>query len=110
MIVALLGQTASGKSQLALELAKRLDGEIINADAFQVYRDFPLATASPSDTEKKIVPHHLYNFIASKDPYDIARSKRMPEGFWKRFSRAIKRRSSSAGADSIFEAPSTITT
>lgn len=72
MILVLLGPTASGKSRLALEIAKSIGGEIVNADAFQVYRDFPIATASPKEEEKKQIPHHLYNFVPSSRAYDIA--------------------------------------
>lgn len=72
MILALMGPTGSGKSELALRLAKEIDGEILNGDAFQVYSSFPIATASPSLEEKKEVPHHLYNFVPSSVHYDIA--------------------------------------
>ena len=72
MILALMGPTGSGKSELALRLAKEIDGEILNGDAFQVYSSFPIATASPSLEDKKEVPHHLYNFVPSSVRYDIA--------------------------------------
>ncbi len=72
MILVLLGPTASGKSALAIELAQKIGGEIVNADAFQVYKDFPIATASPKEEEKRMVPHHLYNFVPSDVSYDIA--------------------------------------
>lgn len=72
MILTLMGPTGSGKSELALRLAKEIDGEILNGDAFQVYSSFPIATASPSLEEKKEVPHHLYNFVPSSVRYDIA--------------------------------------
>ena len=57
--LALLGPTASGKSALALQLAARLDGEIISCDAMQVYRGCDIVTAKPSSAELKQVPHHL---------------------------------------------------
>ena len=72
MILVLLGPTASGKSRLAIELAESIGGEIVNADAFQVYKDFPIATASPKEDEKKRVSHHLYNFVSKDVSYDIA--------------------------------------
>ncbi len=70
MIVALIGPTASGKSKMAVGLAKKIDGEIINGDAFQVYRDFRIATARPSEEEMNGVPHHLFGFLPSSVNYD----------------------------------------
>ena len=57
------GPTASGKSAAALALADRLDGEIVNADAMQVYRDLRVLTARPSDEEEARAPHHLYGTL-----------------------------------------------
>lgn len=73
MIIVLTGPTGTGKSKLAISLAKHLDGEIINADAFQVYEKLYIATAAPSEEEKMIVPHHLYSFVPLNEGYDIAR-------------------------------------
>lgn len=58
-LVVVLGETASGKSALALELAKRFDGELICADSWTVYRDFDIGTAKPTPEERAAVPHHL---------------------------------------------------
>lgn len=58
-LVVIVGETASGKSALAFELAKRFDGEIINADSWAVYRDFNIGTAKPSTEERRAIPHHL---------------------------------------------------
>ena len=57
------GATASGKSQYALDLALKLDGEIINADASQVYKEIPIITAQPAFEELQTCPHHLYGII-----------------------------------------------
>lgn len=73
MILVLSGATASGKSKLALELAKAIDGEIVNADAFQVYKGIEIATAAPKEEEKKSVPHHLYGYLSVDEEYSIAR-------------------------------------
>jgi len=54
------GPTASGKSALALEMAEQLDGEIVNADAFQLYRGLEIVSAAPGAAEQSRVPHHLY--------------------------------------------------
>lgn len=63
------GPTASGKSALALEMAGKLDGEIVNADAFQLYRGLEIVSAAPSGHERSLVPHHLYGAI---DPTEAA--------------------------------------
>ncbi len=58
-LVVIVGETASGKSALALELAKRFRGEIISADSWTVYRDFNIGTAKPTSSELAQIPHHL---------------------------------------------------
>jgi tRNA dimethylallyltransferase len=73
MILVLTGATGTGKSDLAIRLAKAIDGEIINADAFQVYQGLRIATAAPSEAMQKEVPHHLYGYIPLSEGYDIAR-------------------------------------
>ena len=72
MIVVLLGPTGSGKSDLALALAKKLDAAIINGDAFQVYRELSIATNKPSQEELEAVPHFLYDFVPLDSPYSVA--------------------------------------
>lgn len=59
----IMGPTASGKSALALALAERLGGEIVNADSMQVYRDLQIITARPSPEEEARAPHHLYGDV-----------------------------------------------
>ena len=54
--------TASGKSSFALKVAKKLNGEIINADSMQVYKELPILTARPKKKEQKKIKHHLYGF------------------------------------------------
>jgi len=69
----IMGPTASGKSALALALAARLDGEIVNADSMQVYCDFRILTARPSLEEEARAPHHLYGHIDAGDLYSTGR-------------------------------------
>ena len=64
------GPTASGKSARALEVARELDGEIVNADAFQLYRGLEVLTAAPSAAERVGIPHHLYGVLDPSDPVD----------------------------------------
>tara|TARA_B110000027_G_scaffold86504_1_gene91715 strand:- start:706 stop:1623 length:918 start_codon:yes stop_codon:yes gene_type:complete len=65
-IILLAGPTASGKSKLAIQIAKKIKGEIINTDSMQVYKDFSILSSRPSKTDLKKVKHHLYGFISSK--------------------------------------------
>jgi tRNA dimethylallyltransferase len=62
-VLCIAGPTASGKSAVALELAKAVDGEIINTDALQVYRDIRILSARPSKADTQDVPHHLYGLV-----------------------------------------------
>jgi tRNA dimethylallyltransferase len=71
--VLLAGPTASGKSALALALAERLAGTVVNADAMQVYRELSIVTARPTPAEMERVPHRLYGHVAASDPYSVAR-------------------------------------
>jgi len=73
VILVLTGPTGSGKSELAIKLAKKINGEIINADAFQVYQELNIATAKPTKAMMEEVPHHLYDFVSLKEGYDISR-------------------------------------
>ena len=65
-IILLAGPTASGKSKLAIQLAKKLNGEIINADSMQIYKDFSILSSRPNDKETKKAKHHLYGIISAK--------------------------------------------
>ncbi len=71
------GPTASGKSALALEMARQLDGEIVNADAFQLYRGLDILTAAPPVRERSILPHHLYGVIDPSEKTDAGSYLRM---------------------------------
>lgn len=68
-IIALVGPTASGKSALAIELALRLGGEIINCDSVQVYQGIQIATAKVPLAERRGVPHHLIDFVPPEINY-----------------------------------------
>lgn len=68
-----MGPTASGKSALALALAERLGGEIVNADSMQVYCDFRILTARPSVEEERQAPHHLYGHVDGAELYSTGR-------------------------------------
>lgn len=69
----LMGPTASGKSALALALAERLGGEIVNADSMQVYADLRVLTARPSPAEEARARHHLYGQVDAAERYSVGR-------------------------------------
>ena len=69
--VLLAGPTASGKSALAMEIADRLGGTIVNADALQVFADWRILTARPSPADAAAVPHHLYGHVPGTEPYSV---------------------------------------
>ena len=61
-IILIAGPTASGKSKLAIKLAKFLNGEIINADSMQIYKEVSILTSKPNLLDMKKIKHHLYGF------------------------------------------------
>ncbi len=71
-VLFIIGPTAVGKSKLAIELAKKLNGEIISADSMQVYIGMDIGTAKPSKEELEEVPHHLINIIAPDKPWSVS--------------------------------------
>lgn len=71
-IVAVVGATASGKSDLGLDLAERLGGEIVNTDAMQVYRGMDIGTAKLPPAERREIPHHLLDLLDVTEPATVA--------------------------------------
>jgi tRNA dimethylallyltransferase len=69
--VLIYGPTASGKSGLALDIAQRQGGVIVNADALQAYQGWPILTAQPSAADLDRAPHHLYGHLAFDAPYSV---------------------------------------
>ncbi len=65
-IILLAGPTASGKSKLAIYLAKKINGEIINADSMQIYKEFSILSSRPRRSEIKKIKHHLYGIVSVK--------------------------------------------
>lgn len=70
-IIVIAGSTASGKSNIAIKLAKDINGVIINADSRQIYKELSIGTARPSLKETNEVPHFLYGHISVKEDYSI---------------------------------------
>ena len=71
--ILIAGPTASGKSALALRLAQKHTGAVINADAMQIYRELPVLSARPTTAEEALVPHYLYGFVSAKEPFSVAK-------------------------------------
>jgi tRNA dimethylallyltransferase len=72
-VLLIAGPTASGKSALALRLAERLGGEIVNADALQIYRDLRILTARPSAEDEARAPHHLFGAVDAAEGWSVGR-------------------------------------
>lgn len=68
-----VGPTASGKTELSLELARKLDGEVVSADSVQIYRYFDIGSGKPSAEERGDIPYHLIDCIEPDEPMDAAR-------------------------------------
>ena len=71
-LIVIAGPTASGKTGLAVALAKRLDGEVVSADSMQIYAGLRIGTARPTIEEMKGIPHYLQGFLALSEGYSVA--------------------------------------
>ncbi len=71
-VIFIVGPTASGKTSLSVELAKRFDGEIICADSMQIYKGIHIASASPDSGEQSGIPHRLFEFLELTDSFSVA--------------------------------------
>lgn len=71
-VIVITGPTAVGKTKLSIEIAKRLQTDIINGDAYQIYQEMNIGTAKPTDDEKQGVIHHYMDFLDSSKTYSIA--------------------------------------
>lgn len=71
-VLAVVGPTASGKTALAVELARRLDGEVVSADSMQIYCGMDVASAKPTQAEMRGVPHHMLSILSPDTPYSVA--------------------------------------
>lgn len=71
-VIAIAGPTASGKTKMAIELAKQIDGEIISADSRLVYKGFDIAAAKPTVKERDGIPHHLIDIVEPEYDYSVA--------------------------------------
>ena len=70
-IIVITGPTGVGKTKLSISLAKLYDGEIINADSMQIYKDLNIGTAKIKENEKENIPHHLFDIKIISEEYSI---------------------------------------
>ncbi len=71
-LIVIAGPTASGKTALSVELAKRLGGEIVSADSMQIYKYMNIGTAKPTEEEKQGIPHHMMDFKEPSETFSVA--------------------------------------
>ena len=78
-VIVIAGPTASGKTALAVELAKKINGEVISCDSMQIYKDMSIGTAKPTAEEMDGVPHYLIDFVSPNERYSVADFKKNAE-------------------------------
>ena len=71
-VIVICGPTASGKTTLSIELAKKINGEIVSADSMQIYKDMNIGTAKPTAQEMQGIKHYLLDFISPDERYSVA--------------------------------------
>lgn len=79
-LIAIVGPTASGKSQMAMDIASKMNGEIISADSMQIYRYMDIGTGKPSPEDRKRIPHHLLDIIFPDETFSAANYKERARG------------------------------
>ena len=79
-VVALVGPTAAGKSDVAVELAVRMGGEVVNGDSMQVYRGMDIGTAKPTPAQRRGVPHHVLDVLEVTQPATVAEFQALARG------------------------------
>lgn len=78
-VIVIVGPTASGKTALSIELAKKLNGEIISADSMQIYKKMTIGTAKPTEEEMQGIQHHMIDIIEPNEDFNVAKYKKMAE-------------------------------
>ncbi len=78
-IICVVGPTASGKTQLAVELAKNLNGEVLSCDSMQLYRRMDIGTAKPTAEEMQGIPHHMIDVLEPDEPFSVGRYVEMAD-------------------------------
>lgn len=79
-LIAIVGATASGKTSLSIELAKKYNGEIVSADSMQIYKGMDIATAKPTKEEMQGIPHHLIDFLSPTENFSVSEYVTLAKG------------------------------
>lgn len=80
-VIVIAGPTASGKTKLAIELAKRINGEIVSCDSMQIYKEMNIGTAKPTEQEQKEVKHYMIDIISPNERFSVSDYKKMAEKY-----------------------------
>lgn len=75
-VIVICGPTASGKTALSIELAKKINGEIVSADSMQIYKDMNIGSAKPTKQEMQGITHYMLDFVSPEDRYSVAEYKK----------------------------------
>ena len=98
-LVIILGPTGAGKSEVAVDIALRLGGEVVNADSQLVYRNMDIGTAKPSKSARERVPHYLIDIVDPDGEFNAALYRESALKAIQKLPRGAKRRSCAAGRD-----------
>lgn len=74
-VIVIVGPTASGKTAISIELAKKINGEIVSADSMQIYREMNIGTAKPTEIEKENIKHYMIDIIEPSENFNVAKYK-----------------------------------
>ena len=78
-VIVIVGPTASGKTSLSIELAKKIDGEIISCDSMQIYKDMDIGSAKPTQEEMQGIKHYLIDVVSPDERFSVAEYKKQAE-------------------------------
>ena len=92
-LICIVGPTAVGKTEIAIQLAQYLDAEIVSLDSRQIYREMDIGTAKPTPDQRQVVPHHLIDCVEVDQPFSVAEYQRLAdraiEEIWERRKQAM---------------------
>ena len=75
-VIVIVGPTASGKTSLSIELAKKINGEIVSCDSMQIYKDMDIGSAKPTKEEMQGIKHYMLDFVSPDERYSVADYKK----------------------------------
>ena len=78
-LISIVGPTAVGKTEIAIQLAQQLDAEIVSLDSRQIYREMDIGTAKPTPDQRGAVPHHLIDCVDVDQPFSVAEYQRLAD-------------------------------